>query len=49
MPTYLAQYVIGTDDLDIAVVKVVGMIDPNQSLPTNLPLSPNRLGNSSAV
>lgn len=46
VPTYLAQYVTGSPDIDVAVLKIVGMVDQSQTLPDQLPLVVQRLGNS---
>jgi S1-C subfamily serine protease len=39
-PTYVAQVVSANPDLDIAVVKIVGMLKEGQKLPAKLPIVP---------
>lgn len=48
-PTYFARYVAGTADFDLAVVKIVSMVDETQALPAQLPLVVQKLGNSDNV
>lgn len=48
-PTYVAQVVSSNPDLDIAVVKIVGMLKEGQKLPTNLPIVPIKRADSDKV
>lgn len=49
VPTYVGQAVAGTPDLDMAVVKIVGMFDRKLTLPSNLPLVVTRSADISGV
>ncbi len=37
-PTYMAKFVVGNYDLDVAVLKIIGMVNQNERLPKSLPL-----------
>jgi len=45
-PAYLAQFLAGTPEFDIAVVKIFGTLDPKVKLPNRLPISTIKLGDS---
>jgi len=46
VPTYRGQVAAGTPELDVAVVKIVGMIDQQEKLPASLSLAAMALGDS---
>jgi S1-C subfamily serine protease len=48
-PTYVAQVLASNPNLDIAVVKIVGMLKDGQKLPTNLPIVPIKRADSEKV
>ncbi|MEN9934840.1 MAG: hypothetical protein RLZZ387_1419 [Chloroflexota bacterium] len=48
-PTYVAQFVSGDPRLDVAVIKIVGMLKEGQKLPSRLPLVPIRVADSDRV
>lgn len=49
VPTYVAQFLVGDPSLDIAVVKIISMLDENAKLPTKIPVVPIVLGDSDKV
>ncbi len=49
VPTYLAQTVAGSPELDVAVVRIVGMVKQGQRLPNPLPLVTMPLADSDKV
>ncbi len=49
VPTYLAQFVTGNPNQDVAVIKIVADIDGSTELPQNLPLVPAVLADSDTV
>ena len=48
-PTYVAQVVASNPNLDIAIVKIVGMIKDGQKLPSNLGIVPIKRADSDKV
>lgn len=46
IPTYIAQVMAGTPELDVAIVKIVAMFRRGERLPESLPLVVMRLGDS---
>jgi hypothetical protein len=48
-PTYVAQVLAGNPNLDIAVVKIVGMLKEGQKLPSKLPIVPIKRADSAKV
>ncbi|HET9495173.1 MAG TPA: trypsin-like peptidase domain-containing protein [Chloroflexia bacterium] len=48
-PTYFAQVASGEADLDVAVVKIVSMIDPKADLPDAIPIPAMTITDSSKV
>ncbi|GAB4125009.1 MAG: hypothetical protein Fur005_43430 [Roseiflexaceae bacterium] len=48
-PTYVAQVLAGNPNLDIAVVKIVGMLKEGQKLPSKLPIVPIKRADSEKV
>jgi hypothetical protein len=48
-PTYFAKVVSGEPDVDVAVVKISGMIDPKASLPAAIPIPAMTITDSSKV
>lgn len=48
-PTYVAQVLAGTPKMDIAVARIVGMLDESEPLPESLPLVVQPLGDSNTV
>ena len=48
-PTYFAQVVSGEADLDVAVLKIVSMIDPKADLPAAIPIPAMTITDSSKV
>jgi Trypsin-like peptidase domain len=48
-PTYVAQVLASNPDLDIAVVKIIGMLKDGQRLPSNLGIVPIKRADSTKV
>ncbi|MCL4487420.1 MAG: serine protease [Chloroflexi bacterium] len=49
VPTYMAKFMAGNYDLDVAVLKIYGMVSQNQKLPDPLPVVPITLADSDQV